>query len=81
MVSSTLGSSTSTGWKRRSSAGSFSMYLRYSSSVVAPIMCSSPRASMRFEHIAGVHRAFGLARANDGVHLIHKQQDLARRIR
>ena len=46
MVSSTLGSSTSTGWKRRSSAASFSMYLRYSVSVVAPIMCSSPRASI-----------------------------------
>ncbi len=35
----------STGWKRRSSAGSFSMFLRYSSSVVAPITWSSPRAS------------------------------------
>ena len=33
------------GWKRRSSAPSFSMYLRYSSSVVAPMHCSSPRAS------------------------------------
>ena len=46
MASSTVGSSTSTGWKRRSSAASFSMCLRYSSSVVAPIMCSSPRASI-----------------------------------
>ena len=45
MVSSTVGSSTSTFWKRRSSAASFSMYLRYSSSVVAPMQCSSPRAS------------------------------------
>src|SRR5215469_7178348 len=34
------------GWKRRSSAASFSRYLRYSSSVVAPMVCSSPRASM-----------------------------------
>ena len=46
MVSSTDGWSTSTGWKRRSSAASFSMCLRYSSSVVAPMQCSSPRASM-----------------------------------
>ena len=46
MVSSTDGSPTYTCWKRRSSAGSFSMYLRYSSSVVAPIMRSSPRASI-----------------------------------
>ncbi|MPM78151.1 hypothetical protein SDC9_125162 [bioreactor metagenome] len=46
MVSSTVGSSTSTDWKRRSSAGSFSIYWRYSSSVVAPIQWSSPRASI-----------------------------------
>ncbi len=46
MVSSTLGSPTSTCWKRRSSAGSFSMCSRYSSSVVAPTIRSSPRASM-----------------------------------
>ena len=45
-MSSTLGSSTRTGWKRRSSAGSFSMCSRYSSSVVAPIARSSPRASI-----------------------------------
>ena len=48
MVSSTVGSPTVTGWKRRSSAASFSMYLRYSSMVVAPMVCSSPRASMGF---------------------------------
>ena len=46
MVSSTEGSPTKTCWKRRSRAASFSTYLRYSSSVVAPIMRSSPRASM-----------------------------------
>ena len=45
-MSSTEGWSTSTGWKRRSSAASFSMCLRYSSSVVAPMQCSSPRASI-----------------------------------
>ena len=52
MVSSTPGSPTSTGWKRRSSAASFSTCSRYSSSVVAPTQCSSPRASAglsRFE--------------------------------
>ena len=46
IVSSTVGSPIMTGWKRRSSAASFSMYLRYSSSVVAPTVCSSPRASI-----------------------------------
>src|SRR5215475_5621294 len=46
MVSSTLGSPTRTCWNRRSSAGSFSIRSRYSSSVVAPTMRSSPRASI-----------------------------------
>ena len=45
-MSSTDGSPTNTCWKRRSSAASFSMYLRYSSSVVAPTSRSSPRASI-----------------------------------
>ena len=46
IVSSTVGWPTITGWNRRSSAASFSMCLRYSSMVVAPIVCSSPRASI-----------------------------------
>ena len=46
------GSPTSTGWKRRSSAASFSMCLRYSSSVVAPTARSSPRASIGFSRLA-----------------------------
>ena len=44
-MSGTDGSPTKTCWNLRSSAASFSMYWRYSSRVVAPIMCSSPRAS------------------------------------
>ena len=48
IVSSSVGSSTMTGWKRRSRALSFSIYFLYSSSVVAPMQCSSPRASMGF---------------------------------
>ena len=48
MVSSTEGSSTNTFWKRRSRAASFSTYLRYSSSVVAPTQCNSPRANAGF---------------------------------
>ena len=48
IVSSTVGSSTITGWKRRSNAASFSTYSLYSSKVVAPIQCSSPRASIGF---------------------------------
>ena len=42
-VASGVGSPTVTGWNRRSSAASFSMYLRYSFRVVAPITRISPR--------------------------------------
>src|SRR5205823_2284793 len=48
IVSSTVGGSTITVWKRRSSAPSFSMYLRYSFRVDAPTHWSSPRASAGF---------------------------------
>ena len=46
MVCEIVGSATWIGWNRRSSAASFSRCLRYSSSVVAPMVCSSPRASI-----------------------------------
>jgi hypothetical protein len=51
IVSSTVGSPTKTGWKRRASAASFSICLRYSSSVVAPTQCKSPRASAGFSRL------------------------------
>ena len=76
IVSSTVGSPTITGWKRRSSAASFSMCLRYSSSVVAPTVCSSPRASIGLSMLRGVHRAFGRAGADDGVQLVDEEDDL-----
>ncbi|MNY08514.1 hypothetical protein D3C86_1413730 [compost metagenome] len=50
-VSSTVGSATKTGWKRRARAASFSTCLRYSSSVVAPTQCSSPRARAGFSRL------------------------------
>mmetsp|Transcript_69048 Transcript_69048/g.202656 ORF Transcript_69048/g.202656 Transcript_69048/m.202656 type:complete len:216 (+) Transcript_69048:387-1034(+) len=52
IVSSTVGSGTWTGWKRRSRALSFSTYLRYSSRVVAPMTCSSPRERAGFRMLA-----------------------------
>ena len=52
MVWATVGSSTLMGWKRRSRAASFSRCLRYSSRVVAPMVCSSPRASMGLRMLA-----------------------------
>ncbi|KFM22760.1 hypothetical protein F751_2951, partial [Auxenochlorella protothecoides] len=51
-VSATEGSPTMTCWKRRSKAASFSTPSRYSASVVAPIMRSSPRASSGFIRLA-----------------------------
>ena len=44
--------STTTRWKRRSRAASDSMSVRYSSKVVAPIICSSPRASAGLRMLA-----------------------------
>ena len=76
MVSSTVGSPTSTGWKRRSSAASFSMCLRYSSSVVAPMVCSSPRASIGFSICDASIAPFGRAGADDGMKLVDEQDDL-----
>ena len=51
-VSSGEVGSTSTFWKRRSNAPSFSMFLRYSSRVVAPMHWISPRASAGFNMLA-----------------------------
>ena len=51
IVSSTVGSAMKTGWKRRASAASFSTCLRYSSSVVAPTQCNSPRARAGFSRL------------------------------
>ena len=77
IVSSTVGSPTSTGWKRRSSAASFSMCLRYSSRVVAPIAAQLAARQHRLQHVRGVHRAFGRARADEGVQLVDEQDDLS----
>ena len=76
MACSTLGASTFTCWKRRSSAASFSMYLRYSLSVVAPTHCSSPRLSAGLMMLRRVHRAFGGTGADDGVQLVDEQDDV-----
>ena len=77
IVSSTLGSSTKTGWKRRARAASFSTCLRYSSSVVAPTQCSSPRARAGFKQVGRIHRAVRLAGADQRVHLVDEQDDAA----
>ena len=78
MVSSTLRLADETCWKRRSSAASFSMCLRYSSSVVAPTSRSSPRASIGLSMLlASIDALAGRARADDGVQLVDEGDDLA----
>ena len=76
-VSSTEGSPTNTGWKRRASAASFSTCLRYSSSVVAPTQCSSPRASAGFRRFEASMAPSALAGADERVHLVDEQDDAA----
>ena len=60
-------------WKRRSSAPSFSMYLRYSSRVVAPMHCTSPRRQRGLEDVGGVDRALGAAGADERVELVDEE--------
>ena len=52
MALGSSGSSTCTVWKRRVSAGSFSMCFLYSAKVVAPMVRSVPRASAGFSRLA-----------------------------
>src|SRR3954447_5086603 len=77
IVCATDGSPTCTGWNRRSSAASFSRCLRYSSSVVAPMVCSSPRGRHRLGVAGGVDRALGGPRPDEGVDLVDEQDDVA----
>src|SRR4029450_10835194 len=61
MVSRSPGGSTLIAWKRRSSERSFSMYLRYSAGVVAPMQRISPRDRAglgRFAASGGAARAY-----------------------
>ena len=80
MVSSTLGWRTTMGWKRRSSAASFSIRFRYSSSVVAPDAAKLAAGQRRLQHVAGVDRPLGGARADQGVQLVDEEDDPSRRL-
>ncbi len=76
-MSSALGSPTRTCWKRRSRAGSFSMFC---AELVERRRADHPQLTAgqhRLEHVAGVHRALGLAGPHDGVHLVDERDDLA----
>ena len=77
-VSSILGGWTWIGWNRRSSAPSFSMYFRYSSSVVAPMHWISPRARGRFQHAGGVDGALGRAGPHERVQFVDEEDHVVR---
>ena len=76
IVSSTVGSGTRMGWKRRSRAESFSMCSRYSSSVVAPTHCSSPRASMGFIRLEASIAPSAAPAPDDVVQLVDEEHDV-----
>ena len=78
MVSSTEGSLIRTGWNRRSRAASFSIFFRYSLSVVAPMHAKLAPGQGRLEHVRGVDGAFGRARAHEGMDLVDEEDDLPR---
>ena len=56
------------------------MYLRYSSSVVAPTVWSSPRASIGLSMFDASIDPFGGARADDRVELVDEEDDLPGRV-
>ena len=71
-----VGSPTYTGWKRRSSAASFSTCLRYSSSVVAPTTRSSPRASIGLSMLPASIEPSALPGADERVQLVDEDDEL-----
>ena len=79
-MSWTVGSPTVTGWKRRSSAASFSMYLRVLVERRRADAAQFPAREHRLEQVGGVDRALGGARADDRVQLVEEQDDRALRL-
>ena len=78
MVSSTVDSRTVTGWKRRSRAASRSIYLRYSSRVVAPMRLHLAARQGRLQDVGGIDRAFGGSGADDGMQLVDEENAVTR---
>ena len=64
-----LGSPTVTGWKRRSSAASFSMYLRYSIERGRADDADLTAGQGGLEDVRRIHGALGRSGAHDGVQL------------
>ena len=69
------GSSICTGWKRRVSAGSFSMCWRYSAQVVAAMVRRVAARQRRLQQVGGVARAGLAAGADQRMRLVDEQDD------
>ena len=70
-----LGSAISTGWKRRSRAGSLSMWRRYSSVVVAPMQVISPEPGP-LQDVRGIEPPVRVAGPHDGVELVQEEDQV-----
>ena len=79
MVSSTVGSSTITGWKRRSKRRVLFNVLAVLVQRGGADAVQLAAGQHRLQQVAGVHGAVRLARAHNGVQLINEEDDLALR--
>ena len=77
MVSSTVGSSTCTGWKAALQSGVFLDILAVLVQRGRADAVQLAAGQHGFQQIAGVHCAVGLAGTHDGVQLINEEDDLA----
>jgi len=73
-----VGSSTLIGWNRLSRAASFSRCLRYSSSVVAPMVLELAPREHRLEDRGGIDGTLCRTGTNQGVELVDEQDDVSR---
>ena len=80
IVSSTLGSSTNTGWKRRSSAGVLLDVLAVLVERGRADGAQLAAREHRLEQVGGVDGTLGAAGADDRVQLVDEQHDVAARV-
>ena len=80
MVSSTVGSPTSTCWKRRSRAASVSMWMRVLVERGGADHVQVAPGQRRLQHVGGVEGAVGLAGPHHDVHLVDERDDAATRL-
>ena len=77
MVSSTVGSPTSTVWNRRARAASFSTYLLYSAERGRADAAQFAARQRRLQHVGRIDGAFRAARADQRMQLVDEADDFA----